>query len=84
MADIVSLPGIYRADMIEDCDPRTVLVSALDAGLKDVVVIGRSLSGSIEVFSSQSDADQSIGLMMRGVAYLSTAEQVDEPEIGGA
>lgn len=81
MADILPLPGIlYRPDPEFKSDVKSVLDSAADAGLKDVAVVGRGVNGVVEVFGSNSDADQTIGLLTRGIAFLSALEQIDEPD----
>lgn len=79
MADVVSLPGVFRADLADGDDPRSVLTAAMDAGLKDVAIVGRALNGSIEVFGSQADADLTIALLFRGANWLADSVQVEEP-----
>ena len=83
MADVVSLPGVFRPDLAEDSQPDEVLASAMELPLRDVVVVGRNLSGDIEVLTSQVNADLAVGLLMRGVNYLASSEQVDEPVVDG-
>jgi len=84
VADVVTLPGVFRADLNDASDVRSVLMAAADMGLKDVAVVGRSLSGSIEVFGSQSDADRTIALLFRGANWLADSVQTDEPlDTGG-
>lgn len=80
MANVVSLPGVLRADLIDAADPKNVLAAAMELPLKDVIVVGRNINGDLEVFASQPDADQSIGLLMRGVNFLANSEQIDEPD----
>lgn len=79
MAEVFSLPGVCRPDLIEDATPNDVLASAMELPLQDAVVVGRNLNGDIEVLSSQANADLALGLLMRGVNYLASSEQIDEP-----
>jgi hypothetical protein len=79
MADVVSLPGVSRHDLLDDTPVNDVLASAMELPLSGVVVVGRNLNGDIEVLSTQADADAAIGLLMRGVSYLASAEQIEEP-----
>lgn len=81
MADVVRMPGVFRPEMVEPVNPQDVLASALELPLRDVVVIGRNVNGDIEVLSSQADADAAIGLLMRGVNWLASGEQVDEHDV---
>lgn len=80
VVNVVSLPGVFRSDLVEPTNPQDVLAAAMDLPLKDVVVVGRNVNGNIEVFASQTDADATIGLLTRGLSYLASSEQVDEPE----
>lgn len=82
MAEVVVLPGVFRADQEADCDVNSCLRSALDAGLQDVVIVGRSLSGSIEVWSSAADADRVLGLLQRGVHRLAEGQQLPAEDDG--
>jgi hypothetical protein len=79
MADVVSLPGVSRHDLVDDTPVNDVLASAIELPLSGVVVVGRNLNGDIEVLSTQADADTAIGLLMRGVRWLASAEQIEEP-----
>lgn len=78
--NVVSLPGVFRSDLESEVPPTTVLRRALDLPLKDVVIIGRTINGDIEVLASQVDADAAVGLLMRGIQFLSSATQVGEPD----
>ena len=75
MADVVILPGAFVPAIERPTPCADVLRSALDAGLRDVVVVGRGIDGSIALWASQVDADAAIGLLMRGVSELARAEQ---------
>ena len=87
MAEISVFPGVNRPDLVtEETSPEVALRSALDAGLVHVAIVGRQASGEIVVWGSQPDADQAIGLLMRGVTDLASAKQVQDssgPEASG-
>lgn len=76
MAEIKTLPGINRPDIVEPLSAAKVLARALELNLLDAVVIGRNGRGDIEVLSTQPDTDTVVGLMMRGVQYLTKAAQI--------
>lgn len=83
-ADIRVLPGANRPDLVKiENGVKVALKGALDGGLIDAVVAGRTADGQIHVYGSQADADAAIGLLMRGAHYLAQAIQLhgdDEPE----
>lgn len=84
MAEVLVLPGVFRPDQEKDCEAASCLRGAMDAGLQDVVIVGRALSGSIEVWSSAADADRAIGLMHRGLRWFADGTQMpSEPEGDG-
>lgn len=80
MADVHILPGVTRSDLVQQTDIKTIIQSASDAGLKDIAIVGRGLDGEISVWSSHTDADQAIGMMMRGVNWLASVTQVSGEE----
>lgn len=84
MADVVTMPGVLRLTEDHFVAPERCLQSALGAGLRDVVIVGRSISGRVECWSSSPDADTAVGLMHRGISWLSCSEMVaaDEPGSG--
>jgi hypothetical protein len=80
MADVVSLPGVSRHDLVDDAPVNDVLASAMELPLSGVVVVGRNLNGDIEVLSTQADADMAIGLLMRGVKLGGVAGLGEQPD----
>jgi hypothetical protein len=82
-AEIKTLPGVIRLDLQEQGDVDLCLKNAMDAGLRDVVIVGRAISGEVIVWGSQTDADCVIGLLTRGVTFLANAEQ-GEPAVEAA
>lgn len=86
-AEIKVLPGANRPDLVKvENGVEVALKGALDGGLIDVAVAGRTADGQIHVFGSAADADAAIGLLMRGAHFLAGGVQIhcdgDEPEIG--
>lgn len=74
MADVHVLPGVERRDLSGAPLPtEEVLQAAIDVGLLEVVIVGRDRTGQLYVACSDSDADRSVGLLMRAVTYLSSA-----------
>lgn len=85
MGEVKVLPGVYRGDLEQGTDVQAVLQAAKDWPLADVVVVGRDLSGEVQLWGSKADADKNIGLLMRGVTFLARAQQVQhkpEPDKG--
>lgn len=85
MGDVHLMPGVLRADLEIGTLPGAVLQSAMDAGLKDVAVVGRGVDGSLTVWGSHPDADITVALLVRGCQWLAAAAQVPmppEPEAG--
>lgn len=76
MAELHVFPGVARSDLSQSAAVDELLKSAADAGLKDIAIVGRCLSGEIAVWGSQPDADQVVGLLMRGANWLASMEQV--------
>lgn len=56
--------------MTRDTSPQSVLQSAMESALEDVVVVGRTINGGIAVWGSQVDADAVIGLLNRGITRI--------------
>ena len=77
MADVHVLPGVFREDLAEDGSVEVALKGALDANLRDVAIVGRDMAGDICVFGSISSADRMIGILMRGVSFLSVGPQCE-------
>ena len=77
MADVHVLPGVFREDLVEDGGAEVALKGAMQANLHDVAIVGRDMTGDIQVFGSISSADRMIGLFMRGVSFLSVGPQCE-------
>ncbi len=80
MAEIRTLPGVMRADLEPSTSVDAVICSALNAGLMDIVVVGRSLKGELCLWGSQADADAVLGLLVRGLNWLAEKQQVPMDE----
>lgn len=78
MGEIHNFPGVYRADLEEPTPLENILKSVADAGLQDVAIVGRTLSGEITAWGSQPDADATIGLFMRGASWLANCRVVPD------
>jgi hypothetical protein len=48
-----------------------LLQKAIDAGVEDVVIVGRTADGALWVGSEAGEIDATIGKLQRGVLYLS-------------
>lgn len=78
MGDIHILPGIERRDLCgEGLSSDAVMSGALEKGVIDAIVIGRDRSGSFYVASAVPDIDRCVGMLMRAVTFLSTAQASD-------
>jgi hypothetical protein len=55
-----------------------VLGAARDDGLVEVAVVGRRASGEIVVLGSHPNGDAVIGLLHRGVHWLTAREQLND------
>ncbi len=84
MAQVYVLPGIERRDLLDPIPSEQVLHQAIENGVVDAIVIGRSRDGTLYVASAVGDADRDVGLMMRAVHHLTSCtivnDQVIEPE----
>lgn len=77
MAEVHVLPGIERRDLAGEPVPsHEVLRAALDKGITDVIVVGRQRDGTPYVASAGNDVDRDVGMLMRAVSFLSSAELV--------
>jgi hypothetical protein len=76
---VVTLPGVERRDIGTPTASEAVLSAAIEAGVCDVVVVGRSRTGELYVAASAVNPDLVVGQMMRAVTFLSRAE-VDTSE----
>jgi hypothetical protein len=70
-AEIIILPGVYRADVYEPVPDKQVLGNALRSNITDVIIIGRNEDGQLEVRSGLSDKDIIIGRLARAIKELS-------------
>lgn len=73
MAEIMVLPGVERRDIGEDLPSHDVLMRAAEAGLLDVVIVGRDRSGELYMAGSIGDADKTVGILMRAVNILANS-----------
>jgi hypothetical protein len=76
--NVAVLPGVNRPDLVKAITPETVLTAAMKENLLDACVVGRSHTGEIVVWSTQTDADAVAGLLTRGIRELINAPQVTE------
>lgn len=76
MADVHVLPGIERRDLGQSTPSSAVLQAAIDAGVTDVVLIGKDRSGQFYLAAECSDADTVVGKLMRAVAVLADSEVI--------
>lgn len=70
-ARIYVLPGVERRDISPAPAARRVLEAAVEAGLSDVVLVGVDRAGVLYVAGSYHDTDRAVGVLMRGVTYIS-------------
>lgn len=78
MAEIHVMPGIERRDLAgpAEGDAMRILQAALDAGITDVVVVGKQRDGEQWVSTSMGDADRAAGIMLRAANWL-TSVRID-------
>jgi hypothetical protein len=82
MGEIVLLPGVERPDLVGEPMPgATVLQEAINLGVEEVVLVGRHRDGSRYVASSVADIDKAVGILMDGVACITTGSIVYETAI---
>lgn len=84
MADVHVLPGVFREDLVKDGGADIALKGAMDANLKDVAIVGRDMTGELQVYGSVADADRMAGLLTRGIHFLLQGPQLMEPDDEGA
>lgn len=75
MAEIHVMPGVARRDLAGPAEgvAQCVLQAAIDAGITDVVVVGKTREGEQWVSTSVGDADRAAGIMLRAATWLSSA-----------
>jgi hypothetical protein len=83
MAEIHTLPGVFRPELEPRVEVEAVLKCALEANYRDIVFVARRLDGELAVGTSIADMDAAIGLLMRGVTDLATSLQVEMPDDAG-
>lgn len=79
-ADILVMPGIERRDLGEPVPCEELIKYAQEAGLTDVIIIGRERNGSYYVASAIGDADKVVGRLMWAVNYLACNEIVQSED----
>lgn len=84
MADIHVLPGVERRDLAGVALPsEEVLQAAINNGVTDVIVIGRSRDGSLYVAGAPPDVDKAVGMLMRAVSVLASCDVINDVVIKG-
>lgn len=79
MAEIHVLPGIERRDLAGAPVPSAeVLQSAIDKGVMDVIIVGRSRDGSLFIAGAPPDVDKAVGMLMRAVSVLAASDIVND------
>lgn len=53
------------------CNSSGILQSAIDAGVYDVIVVGKDRAGNLYIAGAPPDVDRAVGMLMRAVATLS-------------
>jgi hypothetical protein len=74
--NVIALPGVERRDLGGETPADRVLTAALDAGLLDVVVVGRDRCGEFYLAASDGNADAVVGKLFRAAQWLSERELV--------
>lgn len=79
-ADIYLLPNTFNQAVEQaqagPTDAAACLDNAREAPLIDVAIVGRGIDGQIHLWGSHVHPDATIGLLMRGAAWLSAREQI--------
>lgn len=80
MAEIHVLPGIERRDLAGpvEGDAAHVLQCAIDAGITEVVIVGKDREGGQWVSTSMGDADRAAGIMLRAANWLTQVHIVND------
>lgn len=74
MAEVHVLPGIERRDLLGALPAEQLFTKAIENGVTDAVIVGRTRDGSPYVASCLSDADKAVGQLMRAVNMITSAE----------
>lgn len=73
MAEVLVLPGIERRDLVGDPVPAAeVLAAAIEKGITDVVIVGRSRDGEQYVAGSLNDVDKVVGVLFAAATYVAS------------
>ena len=80
MAEVHVLPGVERRDLLGVLPTEQVFQRALDAGVTDVLIVGRQRTGELYVSSGCDDVDRAAGMLMRAVNYL-TSMTLDNDQV---
>ena len=71
MAKVLVLPGIERRDLCGPYVPAAeVLAAAIENGITDVVVVGRSRDGEQYIAGSLNDVDKVVGVLFAAATAL--------------
>lgn len=80
---VVAFPGVERRDLGGDVSPKDVLLAANDAGLGDVIVVGRDRAGAFYLAASDGNADAVVGKLFRAAQWLAERElELDDDDAG--
>lgn len=76
MAEVVVLPGIERPSLgaVRDLSTEKVCAAAIEAGVTEIIVVGRERDGSLYVATGNGDAEKMAGLLMRAVHMLTSED----------
>jgi len=90
MAELVMFPGVRREPLpsqhpeletlVEGLTSLTVLQSAIEGEIEDVVVVGLRPDGSIYVSALSQDDDAVAGKLLRAANYMASVEYEYEEE----
>ena len=85
MAEVILFPGVTPKDLEASPSVDNVLAIARDARLTDVAYVGRAADGTLVLGYSLADGDSVIGLLTRGINWLSecqftTGSEAKEPD----
>lgn len=72
--NVVVMPGLERRDLETDTPSDDVLRAAINAGVNDVIVIGRERNGELYLAAAIADADRVVGRLMWAVQFLASHE----------
>lgn len=59
-------------------DAKAVLDAAIEAGVMDLVVVGKTRDGEQWISTSMGDMDRAAGIMLRAANWLTTIEVVND------